>query len=208
MLVSPQWQPTPSVYGPVATWIHLLGALDRRRQAVADDLGADDHDGLGFLATGYVLLRTAANPVRAVLLWVANPLLIVVLVSAATWTCSWRSRRSPRSWSPGADRTAWHDVLVGLLVGMACGIKVNAAYVALGIAIPIMHDRAWERLASTGAVAAAGRVRPVLLQLRTWRAQAAGQGVPDGHLARRCWRVSSTSAPAASSSASGMPRTW
>ena len=36
--------------------------------------------GAAFLATGYVLLRTAENPVRAVLLWVANPLLIVELV--------------------------------------------------------------------------------------------------------------------------------
>ncbi len=36
--------------------------------------------GAAFVATGYVLLRTAANPVRAVLLWVANPLLIVELV--------------------------------------------------------------------------------------------------------------------------------
>ncbi len=36
--------------------------------------------GAAFLATGYVLLRTAENPVRAALLWVANPLLIVELV--------------------------------------------------------------------------------------------------------------------------------
>ena len=38
--------------------------------------------GVAFLATGYVLARTAANPVRAALLWTANPLLIVELVTA------------------------------------------------------------------------------------------------------------------------------
>jgi hypothetical protein len=45
-------------------------------------------------------------------------------------------------------------VLVGLLVGVAGGIKVSAAFVALGIAIPLVHDRAWARLARTAAVAA------------------------------------------------------
>ena len=40
-----------------------------------------------------------------------------------------------------------------LLVGVAGGIKINAAFVALGIAIPLLHDRAWARLARIGAIA-------------------------------------------------------
>jgi hypothetical protein len=46
-------------------------------------------------------------------------------------------------------------VLVGLLVGAALGIKVSAGFVALGIAIPLMHDRAWARLVRIATVAAA-----------------------------------------------------
>jgi hypothetical protein len=45
------------------------------------------------------------------------------------------------------------DFVVGLFVGLALGIKVNAAFVALAVAIPFMHDRAWGRLARTCAVA-------------------------------------------------------
>jgi hypothetical protein len=47
----------------------------------------------------------------------------------------------------------WHEVAVGLLVGVAGGIKVNAVLVALGIAIPLLHDRAWARLIRIGLIA-------------------------------------------------------
>jgi hypothetical protein len=47
----------------------------------------------------------------------------------------------------------WHEVAVGVLVGIAGGIKINAAFVAVAIAIPLIHDRAWGRLARIGAVA-------------------------------------------------------
>ena len=81
--------------------------------------------GAAFLATGYVLLRTAENPVRAVLLWVANPLLIVELVMGGhldallalfaiaaivlsrrcTRTVARRRRRGCSSASPAASRS-------------------------------------------------------------------------------------------------------
>jgi hypothetical protein len=188
-LVSRQWQGTASVYGPVATWTHLLAAW----------IGGDKPwltiwvlmmlVGAAFLATGYVLLRTAENPVRAALLWVANPLLIVELVMgghldaflalfAIAAVVVARSGEAPLR-TPGQVGTEWaiadpptahrgwqrpvlafarnrlaQDFIVGLFVGLALGIKVNAAFVALAVAIPIIHDRAWARLARTGAVAA------------------------------------------------------
>ena len=154
MLVSPQWQGTPSVYGPVATWTHLLAALLGGAKPWATIWVLMIMIGAAFLAAGYVLLRTAANPVRAVLLWVANPLLIVELVigghldafiALAAIVAIVLSRRCT---------TAWHDLLVGVVVGVAGGIKVNAIFVALGIAIPLLHDRAWARLARIGSVAA------------------------------------------------------
>ncbi|MGH3169179.1 MAG: hypothetical protein ACRDN0_25280, partial [Trebonia sp.] len=45
------------------------------------------------------------------------------------------------------------DILIGLLVGVAGSIKVTAVFVALAIAIPLIHDRAWLRLARTAVVA-------------------------------------------------------
>ena len=105
--------------------------------------------GIGFLAAGYVLLRTAENPVRATLMWVANPLLIVELVSGGHLDVFLALTAIAAIVVSRRCRTAWHDVLGGLLVGIAGGIKVNAAYVALGIAIPIIHDRDWERLAES-----------------------------------------------------------
>ena len=110
--------------------------------------------GASFLAAGYILLRTAENPVRAVLLWVANPLLIVELVMGGhldallalfAIAAIVMSRRCTK---------LWHDLAVGLLVGIAGGIKVNAAFVALAIAIPLIHDRDWARLIRIGVVAA------------------------------------------------------
>jgi hypothetical protein len=154
MLVSPQWQGTASVYGPVATWTHLFAALIGGAKPWATIWVLMIMIGAAFLAAGYVLLRTAANPVRAVLLWVANPLLIVELVmgghldafvALAAIAAIVLSRRCT---------TAWHDLLVGLVVGVAGGIKVSAIFVALGIAIPLLHDRAWARLARIGSVAA------------------------------------------------------
>jgi len=156
MLVSPQWQHTPSVYGPVATWTHLLAATIGGGKPWATIWVLMIMIGAAFLLTGYVLLRTAANPTRAVLLWVANPLLIIVLVIGGHMDALVAlfaivaivlSRRCTR---------VWHDLVVGLLVGVAGDIKsVNAIFVALAIAISLIHDRAWARLARTGVVAAA-----------------------------------------------------
>ena len=80
MLVSPKWQATPSVYGPVATWTQLFAAWIGGARPWLTIWVLMIMTGAAFLVTGYVLLRTAENPVRAVLLWVANPLLIVELV--------------------------------------------------------------------------------------------------------------------------------
>src|SRR5215471_18746696 len=154
MLVSPMWQHTPSVYGPVATWTHLLAAEVGGARPWATIWVLMIMIGAAFLAAGYVLLRTAADPVRAVLLWVANPLLIAVLVMGGHMDAFVALFAIMAILVSRRCTTVWHDVLVGLLVGVAGGIKVSAAFVALGIAIPLMHDRAWARLARIGSIAA------------------------------------------------------
>jgi hypothetical protein len=155
MLVSPQWQKTPSVYGPVATWTQLFASWIGGAKPWLTIWVLMIIFGAAFLATGYVLLRTAENPVRAVLLWAANPLLIVelvigghldALVALFAIVAIVLSRRCSRP---------WHDAVVGLVIGVAADVKsVNAAFVALAIAIPLIHDRAWGRLARTSVVAA------------------------------------------------------
>ena len=153
ILVSPYWRETPSVYGPVATWTQQLAAEIGGTRAWLTLWVLMIMMGAAFVITGYILLRTAANPVRAVLLWVANPLMIVELVIGGhldsllalfAIAAIVLSRRCTR---------IWHDVAVGLLVGVAGGIKVNAVFVALGIAIPLLHDRAWARLIRIGVIA-------------------------------------------------------
>ncbi len=153
-LVSPQWQHTPSVYGPVATWMHLFAATIGGTRPWLTIWVLMIMAGAAFLATGYVLLRTAENPVRASLLWTANPLLIVELVMGghldvflafAALLAIVAARRCTRP---------WHDLVLGLLVGLTAGLKINAAFVALAVAIPLIHDRAWARLARTAAAAA------------------------------------------------------
>ena len=152
-LVAPMWRGTPSVYGPVATWMHLIAALIGGAKPWLTIWVLMMMVGAAFVAAGYVLLRTAANPVRAVLLWVANPLLIAELVMGGhldaivalfAIAAIVLSRRSTK---------LWHDVVVGLLVGVAGGIKVNAVFVALGIAIPLLHERDWGRLLRIGVIA-------------------------------------------------------
>jgi hypothetical protein len=153
VLVSPFWRHTASVYGPVATWTQQFAAEIGGARPWLTIWVLMMMMGAAFLATGYVLLRTAANPVRAVLLWVANPLLIVelvmgghldALVALFAIAAIVLSRRCTR---------LWHDVVLALLVGVAGGIKINAVFVALGIAIPLLHDRAWARLARIGVIA-------------------------------------------------------
>jgi hypothetical protein len=153
MIVGIKWQTTPSVYGPVATWLQQLAAEVGGARPWLTIWVLMIMGGAAFLATGYVLLRTAENPVRAALLWVANPLLIVVLVmgghldtflALAAIAAIVTARRCTRP---------WHDLIIGLLVGLTAGLKINAAFVALAIAIPLIHDRAWARLARTFAVA-------------------------------------------------------
>jgi hypothetical protein len=152
-IVNPEWRTAPSEYGPVATWEHLAAALIGGDRAWLTIWVLMAFAGIAFLATGYVLMRTAANPARAVLLWAANPILIVELVMsghldallALVSIVAIALARRPASLPL--------DILIGLTVGVAGAIKVTAVFVALAIAIPLIHDRAWLRLARTAVVA-------------------------------------------------------
>jgi hypothetical protein len=154
-IINPMWRNTPSVYGPIATWVQTLAAQIGGPRPWVTIWVLMMMMAAAFLGTGYVLMRTADNPVRAALMWVANPLLIVELVmgghldallALTAIVAIVLSRRAKRTRD---------DIVVGVLVGMSGGIKINAAYVALAIAIPLVHDRDFKRLLSTMSVAGA-----------------------------------------------------
>ena len=145
---------TPSVYGPVATWTHLAAALAGGSRPWLTIWVLMIMTGVAFLAAGYLLLRSAANPVRAGLLWAANPLLIYLLVMGAQLDAFIALAGIAAILISRRGATVWHDLAVGVVIGVAGGIKANAVFVGLGIAVPLIRERAWVRLLRTSAVAA------------------------------------------------------
>ena len=153
-LVDARWQSTPSVYGPVATWMHLAAALAGGSRPWLTIWALMIMTGIAFLAAGYLLLRSAANPVRAGLIWAANPLLIYLLVMGAQLDTFVALAGIAAILISRRGATVWHDLAVGVVIGVAVGIKVNAVFVGLGIAVPLIRERARARLLCTAAIAA------------------------------------------------------
>jgi len=153
-LVDPRWRTAPSVYGPVATWTHLAAALAGGARPWLTIWVLMIMTGAAYLAAGYLLLRSAANPVRAGLIWAANPLLIYVLVMGGQLDAFVALAGIAAILISRRGATAGHDLATGALIGIALGIKISAAFVALGIAVPLIRERAWARLLRTAAFSA------------------------------------------------------
>jgi hypothetical protein len=149
------WKGQLSVYGPVATAIQTFAAWIGRADAGTTIWVLMILNGAVFIGVGYLLLKTSADPVRATLFWVANPVLIQQLVSgghldtfvAAAAICSIQVARKVSG--------KWGDVLIGLLIGVACGVKITAVLIGLGLAWPLLMRREWMRTARIAAVAMA-----------------------------------------------------
>jgi hypothetical protein len=149
------WKGQLSVYGPVATAIQTFAAWIGGNDAKTTIWVLMILNGVVFIGVGYLLLRTSADPVRATLFWVANPVLIQQLVSgghldtfvAAAAICSIQVARRVSG--------KWGDVLIGLLIGLACGVKITAVLIGLGLAWPLLRRREWMRTARIAAVALA-----------------------------------------------------
>lgn len=153
-LVSEAWRNTPSVYGPVATWWQAGAAFvgdDRPWLTIWALMLAN---AAAFAATGHLLMRTAGDPVRAGLLWIANPLLIGVLVAgghldtlvAGLAVCAVHLARRATRWH--------HDLAVGGLVGLACGVKISAALLGVGLVWPLLRSGTWRSAVRQAGVAA------------------------------------------------------
>jgi hypothetical protein len=153
-LVDPRWRSAPSVYGPVATWTHLAAALVGGSRPWLTIWALMIMTGAAYVAAGYLLLRSAADPVRAGLIWAANPLLIYVLVMGGQLDAFVALAGIAAILISRRGATIWHDLATGIVIGVALGIKISAVFVALGIAVPLIRERSWVRVVRTAAAAA------------------------------------------------------
>jgi hypothetical protein len=149
------WQPQPSNYGPIATWLQRFAASIGGANPAITIWVLMILNGLVFIGIGWLLLKTSDDPIRATLLWVANPVLIQQLVSgghldtfvAAACICAIQVARRVSGLRG--------DVLTGVLIGLALGVKVNALLVAVGLAWPMLRRREWMRTARITVVSLA-----------------------------------------------------
>jgi hypothetical protein len=146
------WKNQPSVYGPVATVMQRAAASIGGANVAHTIWVLMILNGLVFVGVGLLLLKTSADPIRATLFWTANPVIIQQLVSgghsdtyvAAAAICAISVARRVSG--------KWGDVLIGVLIGVACGVKITAALIGLGLAFPLLMRREWMRLARISSV--------------------------------------------------------
>ena len=151
------WKKTPSVYGPIATVVQRLAATIGGADAATTIWILMILNGIVFIGVGWLLLKTSDDPIRATLFWTANPVLLQQLVGgghldtlvAGAAICAIQVAR--RLWVSGT----WGDVLIGLVIGLACGVKVTAVLIAVGLAWPLLRRREWMRTARIAGVALA-----------------------------------------------------
>jgi hypothetical protein len=143
--VGTQWKSEASVYGPFATLVQAFAAWLGGANVATTIWVMMIINGAAFLATGLVLLKTSDDPVRATLFWTANPVLIQQLVSgghldtlvAAAAICAIQVARRARG--------AAADALIGVLLGLACGIKIYAVLIGIGLSLPLLRRGEWVR---------------------------------------------------------------
>jgi Glycosyltransferase family 87 len=152
-VVGTVWQKQSSVYGPIATLLQWFAAWIGGTNPATTIWILMILNGAVFIGVGYVLLKTSDDPVRATLFWVANPVIIQQLVGggqldtfvAALAICAIQVARRYQN--------VWGDVLVGLLIGLAFAVKVNAALIGVGLAWPLLRRHEWTRAARMAVVA-------------------------------------------------------
>ena len=146
------WKRQPSVYGPVATAIQRFAASIGGTNVATTIWILMILNGAVFIGVGLLLLKTSDDPVRATLFWTANPVLIQQLVGgghldtfvAAAAICSIQVARRIPSWRA--------DALIGLLIGLACGIKIYAVLIGVGLAWPMLRRHEWGRVIRVAVV--------------------------------------------------------
>jgi len=149
------WKRQPSVYGPIATAVQRFAATIGGANVATTIWILMILNGAVFIGVGWLLLKTSDDPVRATLFWTANPVLIQQLVGgghldtfvAAAAICAIQLARRSSS--------IRGDVLIGILVGLACGVKIYGVLIGAGLAWPLLRRHEWKRVAVIMAVSVA-----------------------------------------------------
>src|SRR5690348_10753755 len=153
LAVGTMWRKTPSVYGPFATMVQSFAASIGLGSPALTIWVLMILNGAVFIGVGLLLLKTSDDPLRATLFWTANPVLIQQLVGgghldtfvAAAAICAIQIVRRVTA--------VWGDVLAGVLIGLACGIKIYAVLIGIGLAVPLLLRREWARTSRMTAAA-------------------------------------------------------
>jgi hypothetical protein len=143
--VGTQWKTASSVYGPFATLIQGFAASIGGASVAMTIWAMMILNGAVFIGVGVLLLKTSDDPVRATLFWTANPVLIQQLVSgghldtivAAAAICAIQVARRVTD--------IRGDIIVGVLIGLACGIKIYAVLIGIGLVWPMLRRHEWMR---------------------------------------------------------------
>ncbi len=154
-VVGSAWKRQPSVYGPFATVLQRFAALIGGPDVNTTIWALMILNGIVFIGVGWLLLKTSDDPIRATLFWTANPVLIQQLAGgghldtfvAAAAICAIQVARRVTN--------VYGDVLVGVLVGFACGVKIYGVLIGIGLAVPLLRRHEWMRTARIAAVSVA-----------------------------------------------------
>jgi hypothetical protein len=152
--VGTQWKSASSVYGPFATLVQGFAASIGGASVASTIWVMMILNGAVFIGVGVLLLKTSDDPVRATLFWTANPVLIQQLVSgghldtlvAAAAICAIQAARRFTGLRG--------DIIVGVLIGFACGVKIYAVLIGIGLVWPMLRRREWVRPVRMGLAAA------------------------------------------------------
>ena len=145
LAVGNAWSGTPSVYGPLATWVQQLAAWIGGNSPTVTLYCLMIFNGVVFLAVGYFLLKTADDPIRATLMWAANPVLMQQLVGGGhldTYTAAATVVAIQLARSAKKDNR-YRYLFVGIAIGVACSFKLNAGLVGAGVAFALVMKREW-----------------------------------------------------------------
>jgi hypothetical protein len=141
------WGHQASVYGPVATWIQSFAATIGGSSVQTTIWVLMMLNGITFLAVGLLLLKTSDDPIRATLFWTANPVLIQQLVGGGHFDTFVAAAAIAAIQLARRTKGIWSDVLIGVIIGVGCGVKITAVLVAVGLAWPLLRRREYARIA-------------------------------------------------------------
>jgi hypothetical protein len=189
------WKTQVTVYGPIATAIQSFAASIGGADVATTVWVLMILNGIAFVGIGILLYKTSDDPVRATLFWTANPVIIQQMVGGGHLDTFVAAVAIAAILVARRATGVWGDVLVGVLVGVGCGVKANAALIAVGLAWPLLRRHEWLRTARIALVALATvaleysyygltALKPLLagskwvsLPSPWWLFQAAGEGL-------------------------------